>query len=248
MKISVVISSYNQRKRLRHCLDSAVKMKCKMADEIELIVADDNSTDGSRELIQSYKDVKLWCNKSHIKNKYTLTSNWNDAVLNIATGDRVLFTNGDHVLTTWFADHHADDMMSEDIIFGPGYQTHPDCVPVVENDNNNYMDVVNTCSSNDWVLPDRHVEGSAQTYNVEWPSNFPYGYNFSVRRDHFIDVGGFEQVEHWGGEEQMLCDKIVKAYPHVRIVSNCNSSVIHLYHHPHNLINRNTGDLVEYNF
>ena len=40
MKISVIISSYNQRTRLKHCLDSAINMKCKFCDEIEIIVAE----------------------------------------------------------------------------------------------------------------------------------------------------------------------------------------------------------------
>lgn len=248
MKISVVISSYNQRTRLRHCLDSAIKMKTKFCDEIEIIVTDDNSTDGSQELIQQYDEVKLWKNSEVVKDKYTLTSNWNDAVFNAATGDRVLFTNGDHILTTWFADNHADPIMVNDIIFGPGFQTKPACVGVVEDENLTYKDVVKACSQNDWMLPDRHVEGSTQTYNVEWPSNFPYGYNFSVRRDHFVQVGGFDDLKHWGGEEQTLCDKIIKQFPDTRIVSNCNSSVIHLYHYPHNLMNRDTGELADYNF
>lgn len=245
MKISVIISSFNQRKRLRHCLDSAVKMKTKFCDEIEIIVTDDNSTDGSLELIEQY-DVKSWCNSRPNKEKYTLACNWNDAVLNAATGDRVLFTNGDHILTTWFADNHADPMMKDDIIFGPGFQTKPECLSIIEDDKSTYKDIINMCSKNDWILPDRHIEGSTQTYNVEWPSNFPYGYNFSVKREHFVEVGGFEELECWGGEEQTLCDKIVKQFPDTRIVSNCNSSVIHLYHYPHNLANRNTGKLVDY--
>jgi len=245
MVISVIISSYNQCKRLRHCLDSAVKLKTKFADSIEIIVTDDNSTDGSVELIKQYP-VKLWTSTRGVKEKYTLASNWNDAVFNVAKGDRVLFTNGDHILTSWFADNHADPVMCDDIIFGPGFQTHPNSLNLIEDPTSTYKDIVNNCSSNKWILPDRHVEGSTQTYNVEWPSNFPYGYNFSVRRDHFESVGGFEEREYWGGEEQTLCDKIVEKFPGTRIVSNCNSAVIHLYHVPYNLLNRATGKLVDY--
>jgi hypothetical protein len=136
--------------------------------------------------------------------------------------------------------------MRDDIIFGPGFQTHPNSLDLIEDPTTTYKDIVNNCSNNKWILPDRHVEGSTQTYNVEWPSNFPYGYNFSVRRDHFESVGGFEEREYWGGEEQTLCDKIVKKFPGTRIVSNCNSAVIHLYHVPYNLLNRATGKLVDY--
>jgi len=247
VKVSVIISSYNQCKRLRHCLDSAVNLKKKYADEIEVIVTDDNSTDGSCELIEKYP-VKLWKSTRGNSEKYTLASNWNDAVMNAATGDRVIFTNGDHILTSWFADNHADPNMVDDIIFGPGFQTHQLALETIEDTNLTYRDVVTKCSENKWILPDRHVEGSTQTYNVEWPSNFPYGYNFSVKRDHFMEVNGFEEQQVWGGEEQTLCDKILAKFPGTRIVSNCNSAVIHLFHVPFNLINRATGKLENYSF
>lgn len=245
MKISIIISSFNQRTRLRYCLDSALKQKTEFADELEFIIADDNSTDGSIDLIKKYpfKLVAREINNS----KYTLAENWNNAVLEHATGDRVLFTNGDHILTPRFADHHADPVMINDIIFGPGFQTTPSVVDHL-NDTNTYRDIINICSNNKWILPDRHVEGSTRTYNVEWPSNFPYGYNFSVLREHFVEVGGFDCLRRWGGEEQTLCDKIINKFPDTRIVSNCNSSVIHLYHTPHNLMNRATGDMVDYSF
>ena len=247
MKISVIISSYNQATRLRHCLDSAVKMKTKFADEIEIIVADDNSTDGSVELIKRY-DVKLWsCTRSK-KDKYTLAANWNDAINNLATGDRVLFTNGDHILTTWFADNHADPIMSKNIIFGPGYQTAPKAIAHIEQSDINYKQLMEACERERLLLPDRHVEGSAMTYNTEWGTSFPYGYNFSVLKDHFDGVGGFTELESWGGEEQDLCEKIIKKFPDTKIVANKNSVVVHLYHPPLNLINRHSGELPEYSF
>ena len=246
MKISIVISSYNQATRLRYCLDSAVKLKTNFADEIEVIVADDNSTDGSVELIKQY-DVKLWLSTRGKKEKYTLAANWNDAIANLATGDRILFTNGDHILTTWFADHHADPVMSNDIIFGPGYQTSPGVVDHI-NETNSYKDLMKVCEEQKLLLPDRHIDGSAMTYNTHWSSDFPYGYNFSVLKKHFDDVNGFTELESWGGEEKDLCDKILNKFPSTKITANKNSVVVHLFHPPVNLMNRDSGDLSEYNF
>lgn len=247
--ISVIISSYNQRKRLRHCLDSAVKMKCKFADQVEIILADDNSTDGSIELIKQYP-VKLCLGKHKNHAKYTLADNWNNAV-SVATGDRVLFTNGDHILTTWFADHHMDPIMKRDIIFGPAYQTQQQAENIIVRDNINYIDVIKECESNGLFTQDRrsgYQQGSALTYNKKFNSKYPYGYNFSVARDHFLSVGGFDSLNTWGGEEQTLCDKITDKFPGTRIVSNCNSVVIHLWHAPLNEINRETGILPDYSF
>lgn len=244
MKISVIISSYNQKTRLKHCLDSAVNMTTKFADEIEVIVADDNSTDGSIDLIKQYP-VKLWSNDTN-KTKYTLAANWSNAVNNLATGDRIVFTNGDCVLTSRFADHHADPDMCDNIIFGPVYNTRPESLDLIEN-HTNYKELMKECEDNNLIGPDRHVEGSAMTYNKQWSSDFPYGGNFSVMKNQFDTVGGFELLEHWGGEEKALCDKILIEYD-IKIVSNCNSVAIHLYHEPVNLTNRNTGDIGEYSF
>lgn len=247
MKISVIISSYNQSIRLKHCLESAVRMKTKFADDIEIIVADDNSTDGSVELIKKFP-VKLWSSTRSNDKKYTLAANWNDAIFNMATGDRVLFTNGDHILTTWFADSHADPIFNKNIIFGPAYQTTPDIVPLLTEDNIGYKEIVLQCEDKNYFLPDRHVEGSAMTYNKKWSTDFPYGYNFSVCKDHFESVGGFTEFEHWGGEEQDLCDRIIDNFPGTCVLSNCNSVAIHMFHAPVNLLNRKSGDLVDYKF
>ncbi len=53
MKISIVTISFNQRDYLRACIDSILSQQdC----DLEYIVVDPGSTDGSRELIESYGD------------------------------------------------------------------------------------------------------------------------------------------------------------------------------------------------
>lgn len=53
MKISIVTISFNQSAYLRRCIDSILSQDY---DDLEYIVVDPGSTDGSREIIQSYGD------------------------------------------------------------------------------------------------------------------------------------------------------------------------------------------------
>ena len=50
--VSVAIITFNQREFLRHCIDSVLKQDY---DNLEIVIADDASTDGTHELLQIYK-------------------------------------------------------------------------------------------------------------------------------------------------------------------------------------------------
>ncbi|MGI9433481.1 MAG: glycosyltransferase family 2 protein, partial [Geminicoccaceae bacterium] len=51
--LSIVISSYNYGGYLRRCIDSALGQECA---DLQVIVVDDGSKDGSRPIIESYGD------------------------------------------------------------------------------------------------------------------------------------------------------------------------------------------------
>ncbi len=65
MKISIVTISFNQCQFLKQCMDSVISQRDGLANigvELEYIVVDPGSTDGSRELIETYENqiIKLF--------------------------------------------------------------------------------------------------------------------------------------------------------------------------------------------
>lgn len=53
MKLSVIVTIYNREESLRHCLDSLLNQKFQ---DYEIILVDDGSTDGSREIVKEYEE------------------------------------------------------------------------------------------------------------------------------------------------------------------------------------------------
>lgn len=54
--ISVIIPSYNRKETLPACIESVLKQSY---NNIEIIIADDGSTDGTQELFESYHDARV---------------------------------------------------------------------------------------------------------------------------------------------------------------------------------------------
>ncbi len=90
-KISVVIPVYNSARYLPECLDSILAQDFR---DLEILIADDGSTDGSLEIIKSYaqKDsrIRWWQNEKNLG----LTGNHN-AVMHAARGEFIKFVHQD---------------------------------------------------------------------------------------------------------------------------------------------------------
>ena len=81
MKISFIITSFNQKNRLFYSLQSAVSQKLSEGNDYEIILADDNSTDGTIEMVkQNFPSVRISLNKKSIPGKFTTCTNKNTAV------------------------------------------------------------------------------------------------------------------------------------------------------------------------
>lgn len=92
-KVSVIIPTYNGEKYIQRCLDSVLNQTY---DNIEIIVVDDGSTDGTKDIVQSYK--KKYKN---VKYLYQINSRQGTARNNglmKCTGEYVVFVDSDDAI------------------------------------------------------------------------------------------------------------------------------------------------------
>jgi glycosyltransferase involved in cell wall biosynthesis len=87
MKISIVTISYNQGKYLKRCIDSVLSQGY---ENLEYIVVDPGSTDGSREIIESYGDKLI-----SVFEKDDGPSDGLNKGFSLATGDVFAYINAD---------------------------------------------------------------------------------------------------------------------------------------------------------
>jgi glycosyltransferase involved in cell wall biosynthesis len=91
-RFSIIVTCFNQRSFIREAIESALVQG---ADEV--IVVDDGSNDGSAEILQEYRDLVSLC---PVANNGGAPRARNHGAL-IATGDYILFLDGDDILVPW---------------------------------------------------------------------------------------------------------------------------------------------------
>ena len=90
MKVSVVIPVYNVKPYLERCVQSVLRQTFK---DLEIIMVDDGSTDGSGELAESLKDWSPCIRVVHQENQ-GLSGARNTGIRH-ATGEYVVFLDSD---------------------------------------------------------------------------------------------------------------------------------------------------------
>ena len=102
VKTSIIIISYNEKKYLQECLDSCIAQD--KNNDIEIIIGDDGSTDGSIEIIKQFqqnypKTVNYFINDRNdgISIPSIRVSNTIKKALNISKGDYCVIISGDDI-------------------------------------------------------------------------------------------------------------------------------------------------------
>ncbi len=104
-KLSVIILSYNTKEVTKKCLISLFNPLKKVKKfKIEVIVVDNASIDGSKEMLKQYQKSKIKYQNDNVKLKTILNkknlgyAKSNNQALKIAKGDYILFLNSDVVI------------------------------------------------------------------------------------------------------------------------------------------------------
>lgn len=94
MKVSVIVPVYNVRDYLDRCVESILSQTFK---DLELILVDDGSTDGSGRMCDSYSDERI---RVVHKGNGGLSSARN-AGLDICSGERIMFVDSDDLISPY---------------------------------------------------------------------------------------------------------------------------------------------------
>lgn len=107
--ISVIILNYNNKSVIKKCLDTLLNNNYKY--NYEIIVVDNQSTDGSYEMIKKmYKDIKLY------RNNINGCSSGRNLGVSKATKDYILFLDSDQwVLNKFWLDNYIDIIKKDNI-------------------------------------------------------------------------------------------------------------------------------------
>lgn len=100
-RVSVIIPAYNVQRYLREAVDSVISQSIGFVDNIELIIVDDGSTDGTSQICEEYRE-KYPQNIIYIHKKNTGVSSTRNVGLRKARAEYVHFLDADDILSKNF--------------------------------------------------------------------------------------------------------------------------------------------------
>jgi glucosyl-dolichyl phosphate glucuronosyltransferase len=199
MFVTVTIQTYNRAQMLAETLESLRSLRCPAGVEYEILVVDNNSADGTPEVIREYSSLLAPRLRSVFEPRQGL-SHARNCALREAKGQIVSFLDDDVIVDPdWLAAvSGAFAQYSAAVVGGKSYLIYPRQKP-------------------DWLTAEHEELLSLLDHGDEvlvGTQNDLFGLNFSVRRDVAVRVGGFNPTlgrsgqNLASGEERELQDKI----------------------------------------
>ena len=191
--ISVIIVNYNGRAFLPVCLDSLYKMDYPQ-DKLELILVDNNSSDGSVDYIQeSFPRVKIL----RMDENYGFCKPNNEGA-RIAGGEYLVFLNNDTGVTSgWLRALVQPALEDADVISVASKMLYYD-----------RRDTINTAGGKITIIGGGFYRGygdkDGAKYDEPGYTGFGCAAGVLVRRDFFLDSGGFDEDYFAACEEHDL--------------------------------------------
>jgi glycosyltransferase involved in cell wall biosynthesis len=222
--LTVVLSSYNQRKEIELVLES-YKHQTMMPKEV--IINDDGSTDGTLEYLDGLTDLPFELRYVTRQHSWYRLASGNNSAAKHAKGSRILFTNGDqlHCPTSFEAhsslpENRVGGGVFKGIALGHSQKVTKEMISRWD-DIRRMQENFPSAKNN---LP--HIQQTDPNVN---PIGV-WGGNFSVPATTFQDIGGYNEEYDvgWGGEENDLVKRCVQAGCRVEWVKK--SEIFHLDH------------------
>jgi glycosyltransferase involved in cell wall biosynthesis len=203
--ISVVVCSYNGAARIGGCLDALTGQRDAPAHEI--IVVDDGSTDDTAAVASSYPGVRVLAQTPNGG-----LSAARNAGIAAATGQLVAFTDDDCVPPAdWLSKLAAAWQGAPNHVQGIGGHTH---AKDTDSYARRYVTLNNPLAPLE-LGSDGNIAGRILRYlsPAPAPSHRRYvsslvGANMSFRRDALLQIGGFDPIIRFGGDEEDLCRRL----------------------------------------
>ena len=116
LSISVITPTFNHEKFIAACIESVLKQTFK---DWEMIIIDDGSSDGSREIIRQYDDPRIiFIQKDHRGIDY-LGENYNHA-LQISRGELILILEGDDYIPPHRLETQKSAFKNDEVVLSHG--------------------------------------------------------------------------------------------------------------------------------
>ncbi len=203
-RFSIIIPARNEEAKITACLESIFGQKYP-TDLFEVIVIDDHSTDTSSAIVQHLQlkkpNLKLIRLADELDGK-ALNSYKKKAIeraINIATGDWIITTDADCMMTENWIDSFAAIIQQQDPVFV--------AAPVAFSNDGS---IVSTFQCIDFAS----LQGITAASVSAGFHNMCNGANLAYRKDVFYEVGGFKGIDSIAsGDDMLLMNKIKKRFP-----------------------------------
>lgn len=229
MRISLIISTYNWPDALRLCLLS-VMSQTRLPDEV--IVADDGSTNETRELIDKFKTV-FPCPLKHAwipDEGFRLAASRNNAVRTCCTGDYLIFIDHDILLDRNFIHDHERIARPNCYITGGRAKLLKPITLLLLHGGKHKLNLLTRGINrkvNTLHLPFLHP---LTRYMYSWKHLYGRGANMAMWKSDFEKVNGFdEDLQGYGTEDVDLFNRLENNGVHKKYAQFC-AIEYHLFH------------------